>query len=118
MNAQEVAVWKKVIRVIAHEINNSVAPIASLAQSGQRLLQQPDTAQLQRVFTAIDDRMSHLSQFVDDYSRFAKLPRPRCGEVELAPIPEVAADRDAVHAGRRRAVRAGAGSTNRSSSRS
>ena len=37
VNAQEVATWKKVIRVIAHEINNSVAPIASLAQSGQRL---------------------------------------------------------------------------------
>jgi two-component system, NtrC family, nitrogen regulation sensor histidine kinase NtrY len=41
INAQEVAVWKKVIRVIAHEINNSVAPIASLAQSGQRLALQP-----------------------------------------------------------------------------
>jgi len=77
ISAQEVAVWKRVIRVIAHEINNSVAPIASLAQSGQRLAQQPDTAQLQRVFAAIDERMAHLSQFVDGYSRFAKLPRPR-----------------------------------------
>jgi len=82
MNAQEVAVWKKVIRVIAHEINNSVAPIASLAQSGQRLAEQPDPAQLRRVFAAIDERMSHLSQFVDGYSRFAKLPRPRPGAVD------------------------------------
>lgn len=82
MNAQEVAVWKKVIRVIAHEINNSVAPIASLAQSGQRLAEQPDPAQLRRVFAAIDERMSHLSQFVDGYSRFAKLPRPRPSRVE------------------------------------
>jgi nitrogen fixation/metabolism regulation signal transduction histidine kinase len=77
MNAQEVAVWKKVIRVIAHEINNSVAPIASLAQSGQRLAEHPEPAQLRRVFAAIEERMSHLSQFVDGYSRFAKLPRPR-----------------------------------------
>jgi two-component system nitrogen regulation sensor histidine kinase NtrY len=77
LNAQEVAVWKKVIRVIAHEINNSVAPIASLAQSGQRLALKPDPAQLQRVFAAIDERMQHLSQFVDGYSRFAKLPQPR-----------------------------------------
>jgi two-component system, NtrC family, nitrogen regulation sensor histidine kinase NtrY len=82
MNAQEVAVWKKVIRVIAHEINNSVAPIASLAQSGQRLAEQPDPAQLKRVFAAIDERMSHLSQFVDGYSRFAKLPRPRPAAVD------------------------------------
>jgi nitrogen fixation/metabolism regulation signal transduction histidine kinase len=82
LNAQEVAVWKKVIRVIAHEINNSVAPIASLAQSGQRLAQQPDPAQLQRVFAAIDERMQHLSQFVDGYSRFAKLPKPRPAAVD------------------------------------
>ncbi len=44
--AQEVTVWKKVIRVIAHELNNSLAPITSLAHSGQLLAQQPDAAQL------------------------------------------------------------------------
>jgi two-component system nitrogen regulation sensor histidine kinase NtrY len=82
LNAQEVAVWKKVIRVIAHEINNSVAPIVSLAQSGHRLALQPDPAQLQRVFGAIDERMQHLSQFVDGYSRFAKLPKPRPASVD------------------------------------
>ena len=82
VNAQEVAIWKRVIRVIAHEINNSVAPIASLAQSGQRLSIQPDSAQLMRVFSAIEERMSHLSQFVDGYSRFAKLPKPRPAYVE------------------------------------
>jgi nitrogen fixation/metabolism regulation signal transduction histidine kinase len=82
LNAQEVAVWKKVIRVIAHEINNSVAPIASLAQSGERLAEHPEPAQLRRVFAAIDERMSHLSQFVEGYSRFAKLPRPRPAAVE------------------------------------
>ncbi|MFO1392170.1 MAG: ATP-binding protein [Steroidobacteraceae bacterium] len=81
VNAQEVATWKKVIRVIAHEINNSVAPIASLAQSGQRLAVAPDPAQLERVFAAIEERMRHLSGFVEAYSRFAKLPRPR-----LAPV--------------------------------
>jgi two-component system, NtrC family, nitrogen regulation sensor histidine kinase NtrY len=82
VNAQEVAIWKRVIRVIAHEINNSVAPIASLAQSGQRLARNPEPAQLARVFSAIEERMSHLSQFVDGYSRFAKLPHPRPAHVE------------------------------------
>jgi len=82
VNAQEVATWKKVIRVIAHEINNSVAPIASLAQSGQRLAANPDETQLRRVFGAIEERMAHLSGFVDGYSRFAKLPRPRLAAVD------------------------------------
>lgn len=82
VSAQEVATWKKVIRVIAHEINNSVAPIASLAQSGQRLAAQPDQAQLERVFGAIEERMAHLSGFVEAYSRFAKLPRPRLAQVD------------------------------------
>ena len=82
LNAREVSTWKRVIRVIAHEINNSVAPIASLAQSGQRLAVAPDEAQLKRVFGAIEERMAHLAGFVDGYSRFAKLPLPRLAPVE------------------------------------
>src|ERR1700761_8127326 len=73
--AQEVAVWKKVIRVIAHELNNSLAPISSLAHSG-RLLAGEDP-QLNRVFSTIGDRAAHLATFIDGYARFAKLPRPR-----------------------------------------
>jgi nitrogen fixation/metabolism regulation signal transduction histidine kinase len=75
--AQEVAIWKKVIRVIAHELNNSLAPITSLAHSGQLLAQQPDAAQLERVFSTIAGRAAHLASFIDGYARFAKLPRPR-----------------------------------------
>jgi two-component system, NtrC family, nitrogen regulation sensor histidine kinase NtrY len=75
--AQEVAIWKKVIRVIAHELNNSLAPITSLAHSGQLLVQQPDAAQLERVFSTIAGRAAHLASFIDGYARFAKLPRPR-----------------------------------------
>jgi nitrogen fixation/metabolism regulation signal transduction histidine kinase len=75
--AQEVAVWKKVIRVIAHELNNSLAPISSLAHSGQLLAREPDPAQLARVFETIAERAAHLATFIDGYARFAKLPRPR-----------------------------------------
>lgn len=79
--AQEVATWKKVIRVIAHELNNSLAPITSLAHSGRLLAHDPDAAQLTRVFATIEERASHLATFIDGYARFAKLPRPR-----IAPI--------------------------------
>jgi two-component system, NtrC family, nitrogen regulation sensor histidine kinase NtrY len=75
--AQEVATWKKVIRVIAHELNNSLAPISSLAHSGRLLAYEPDAAQLTRVFSTIEERANHLASFIDGYARFAKLPKPR-----------------------------------------
>jgi nitrogen fixation/metabolism regulation signal transduction histidine kinase len=82
MAAQEVAIWKKVIRVIAHELNNSLAPITSLAHSGQQLVAVPDAERLARVFSTIEERASHLATFIDGYARFAKLPRPRPAEVD------------------------------------
>jgi nitrogen fixation/metabolism regulation signal transduction histidine kinase len=86
MAAQEVAIWKKVIRVIAHELNNSLAPITSLAHSGQVLAGAPDPERLARVFSTIEERASHLATFIDGYARFAKLPRPRPAAVEWKPL--------------------------------
>jgi nitrogen fixation/metabolism regulation signal transduction histidine kinase len=86
MAAQEVAIWKKVIRVIAHELNNSLAPITSLAHSGQALAGLQDTERLARVFSTIEERASHLGTFIEGYSRFAKLPRPRPGPVAWRPL--------------------------------
>jgi nitrogen fixation/metabolism regulation signal transduction histidine kinase len=94
LNAQEVATWKKVIRVIAHELNNSLAPISSLAHSGRLLAAQPDRAQLERVFGTIEERAARLKTFIDGYARFAKLPRPRATRVAWAPF--VAQLRDTV----------------------
>ena len=82
INSQEVATWKKVIRVIAHELNNSLAPISSLAHSGQILADAPpNPEQLARIFTTIEDRARHLAGFIEGYAQFAKLPQPR-----LAPV--------------------------------
>ncbi len=80
--AQEVVVWKKVIRVIAHELNNSLAPINSLAHSGKLLA--GENPQLDRVFTTIGDRAAHLASFIDGYARFSKLPRPLPTTVDWA----------------------------------
>jgi nitrogen fixation/metabolism regulation signal transduction histidine kinase len=82
LNAQEVATWKKVIRVIAHELNNSLAPISSLAHSGRQLALAPDSDRLERVFSTIEERAAHLKTFIDGYARFAKLPQPRPARIE------------------------------------
>jgi nitrogen fixation/metabolism regulation signal transduction histidine kinase len=86
MAAQEVVIWKKVIRVIAHELNNSLAPISSLAHSGLSLARAPDPERLARVFATIEERATHLAMFIDGYARFAKLPRPRPTAVRWKPL--------------------------------
>jgi len=77
INRQEVATWKKVIRVIGHELNNSLAPISSLAHSGSVIIDQPDRARLSNIFATIEERANHLKSFIDGYARFAKLPQPQ-----------------------------------------
>lgn len=77
LRRQEVQTWKKVIRVISHELNNSLAPIASLAHSGQELLRRERTERLDELFATIEERARHLEGFVRGYARFAKLPTPR-----------------------------------------
>ena len=84
--AQEVVVWKKVIRVIAHELNNSLAPIRSLAHSGSLLAAGVESADLERVFATIGDRASHLATFIEGYAKFAKLPKPRPVPVAWQPF--------------------------------
>jgi two-component system nitrogen regulation sensor histidine kinase NtrY len=82
LSRQEVETWKKVIRVIAHELNNSLAPISSLAHSGRQIVLRPDAAQFERIFQTIEERAKHLHTFIDGYARFAKLPRPLAEAVD------------------------------------
>jgi signal transduction histidine kinase len=77
LHRQEVRTWKKVIRVISHELNNSLAPVASLAHSGAELVKLGKYDQLEKVFATIAERAKHLEQFILGYARFAKLPAPR-----------------------------------------
>jgi len=81
LRRQEVRTWKKVIRVISHELNNSLGPLASLAQSGAELVRLGEHEQLERVFDAIAERARHLESFIQGYARFAKLPAPRLEDV-------------------------------------
>ncbi len=90
----EVRTWKKVIRVISHELNNSLAPIASLAHSGAELNRRGQHERLGPVFETIEERARHLNEFIRGYARFAKLPNPQPEAVELAPfLQRLAAER-------------------------
>ncbi|PAK93311.1 ATP-binding protein [Stenotrophomonas rhizophila] len=82
LRRQEVQTWKKVIRVISHELNNSLAPIASLAHSGGELVRRGKTERLEEVFATIEDRSRHLEGFIRGYARFAKLPQPQLQNVQ------------------------------------
>jgi nitrogen fixation/metabolism regulation signal transduction histidine kinase len=82
LRRQEVQTWKKVIRVISHELNNSLAPLASLAHSGAELVRRGQTERLPQILQTIGERTRHLETFILGYARFAKLPTPR-----IAPVP-------------------------------
>jgi nitrogen fixation/metabolism regulation signal transduction histidine kinase len=75
---QEVEVWKKLLRTISHELNNSLAPISSMVHSAKLILNNPEhLPKLSRVFDTIEDRTRHLQEFIEGYVRFARLPKPR-----------------------------------------
>ncbi|MBS0557174.1 MAG: ATP-binding protein [Proteobacteria bacterium] len=88
LSRQEVAAWKRVIRVISHELNNSLAPISSLAHSGAELARRGDGERLPQVFAGIGERARHLHDFIAGYADFARLPAPRCAAVDWAPFVE------------------------------
>jgi two-component system, NtrC family, nitrogen regulation sensor histidine kinase NtrY len=82
LSRQEVSTWKRLIRVLSHELNNSLGPIASLAHSGAQFARRGDIATLDGVFATISERAEHLHQFISRYAAFAKLPAPRPEPVE------------------------------------
>ena len=84
LSRQEVASWKRLIRVISHELNNSLAPISSLAHSGAELVRRGDAARAIGVLDSIGERARHLHGFLDGYAQFAKLPAPRPQAVNWA----------------------------------
>src|SRR6185436_5534985 len=87
LRRQEVDVWKRAIRTLSHELNNSLAPIASLARSVRLMAGQPEHAErLAGALDVIEERALHLKEFLEGYARFARLPSTRPEEVEWAPF--------------------------------
>ena len=82
LRRQEVQTWKKVIRVISHELNNTLAPMGSLARSATELLRRGQPERLPHILETIEERTRHLDEFIRGYASFAKLPTPRLQRTE------------------------------------
>jgi signal transduction histidine kinase len=89
LGRQEAEIWKKVIRVISHELNNSLAPVSSLVHSAELISQRPEHAdRADEVFATIRERLGHLKEFIDGYAHFARLPAPRREETSWLELVE------------------------------
>ena len=94
---EERQAWQRLIRVIGHEINNSLAPIKSIAGSLESMLAshssraewQPDAMDdMRHGLAVIASRSDSLSRFTTAYARLAKLPAPRLEPVPVAGLVE------------------------------
>jgi nitrogen fixation/metabolism regulation signal transduction histidine kinase len=88
LREEELQAWQRLVRVIGHELNNSLTPIKSIAQSLENLIKtepRPDDWQddMSRGLNVIATRSESLSRFMSSYARLAKLPPPKFGPVEI-----------------------------------
>jgi PAS domain S-box-containing protein len=82
LREEEIQAWQRLVRVLSHEINNSLAPIKSVAGSLQKILRReprpPDwDVDLRQGLKVIEGRSDALSQFIASYARLARLPQPK-----------------------------------------
>jgi PAS domain S-box-containing protein len=93
---EERQAWQRLIRVIGHEINNSLAPIKSIAGSLESMLARetlPDdwNDDMKRGLAVIATRSDALSRFTTSYAQLAKLPEPRHESIRVAELIQRAA---------------------------
>jgi nitrogen fixation/metabolism regulation signal transduction histidine kinase len=82
LREEERKAWQRLLRVLGHELNNSLAPIKSVAGSLADLLdREPQPTDwrddMQRGLEVISARADSLTRFVESYSQLARLPQPR-----------------------------------------
>jgi len=91
LRQEERQAWKRLIRVMGHELNNSLAPIRSIADSlGSMLARQPRPDDLdddlRRGLEVIASRSEALNRFMEAYARLARLPQPRLEPVSIGDL--------------------------------
>lgn len=89
LREEELQAWQRLVRVLGHEINNSLTPIKSISESLDHLLDRdplpPDWQEdVRRGLQVVSGRAEALSRFTSAYATLAKLPKPKLRAVEVS----------------------------------
>ena len=89
LREEEQLAWQRIVRVLGHEINNSITPIKSLAERLQELLRRsPPEGELredlERGLGVISSRSEGLTRFLSSYTRMAKMPPPKPSSMSVS----------------------------------
>lgn len=91
LREEERQAWQRLIRVLGHELNNSLAPIKSMAGTLEGMLTREQLSldwkeDMQRGLAIISSRSESLSRFMNAYSQLARLPLPKFVRVQVAEL--------------------------------
>ena len=90
LREQEQEAWQRIVRVLSHEINNSLTPIKSIAHSIKRMLSRvpdlPRGDEIQDGLNLIETRSGSLGRFLRSYAQLARLPKPQMRPIEMRPL--------------------------------
>src|SRR6266404_2060045 len=93
LREEERSAWQRLLRVLGHELNNSLAPIKSVAGSLADLIKReprpPDWREdMHRGLEVISARADSLARFIESYSKLARLPQPRFEPLNIGELVE------------------------------
>jgi two-component system, NtrC family, nitrogen regulation sensor histidine kinase NtrY len=90
LREEEQQAWQRIVRVLSHEINNSLTPIKSIAHSIRRMLSRvpdlPRAPEIQDGLSLIEARSGSLGRFLRAYAQLARLPKPQQRPIQIGPI--------------------------------
>jgi two-component system, NtrC family, nitrogen regulation sensor histidine kinase NtrY len=96
LREEELQAWQRLVRVLGHELNNSLAPIKSIAGSLNSILDREPLPEdwredMRHGLNIVGSRAESLQRFLSAYTRLAKLPRPTLSVVSIEPLVRRAA---------------------------
>src|SRR5262245_44463955 len=91
LREEERQAWQRLIRVLGHELNNSLAPIKSIAGTlgsltGRSGLPEDVTQDMRQGLRVIENRVESLNRFMQAYTQLARMPAPQRMRIEVAPL--------------------------------
>lgn len=91
LREEERLAWQRLIRVLGHELNNSLAPIKSIAGSLESIVKrEPPPSDwkedMQRGLSVISTRAEALTNFMEAYAKLARLPQPQYSEINASDL--------------------------------